>query len=142
MEKIVNVDGKEVRFVANARTPRLYRTKMRRDIIRDLNQLKSAFDKALSLIKLPHPGPDAAPEEVEKYNQAVEEKQLSVLDLQIFEDVSFIMAWQAAKDDPTFPKTADEWLENFKTFSIYKILPDILELWGLNNETTSTPKNP
>ena len=34
--------------------------------------------------------------------------------------------------DPTIPKTIDEWLEEFDMFSIYEILPEILELWGTN----------
>ena len=34
--------------------------------------------------------------------------------------------------DPTIPGTIDEWLEEFEMFSIYEILPEILELWGTN----------
>ena len=34
--------------------------------------------------------------------------------------------------DPTIPKTIDEWLDQFEMFSIYEILPQILELWGSN----------
>lgn len=33
-----------------------------------------------------------------------------------------------------------EWLEQFQTFSIYQILPAILELWNLNEETQSKAK--
>ena len=33
------------------------------------------------------------------------------------------------------PDTPDEWLENFNTFSIYQILPQLIELWGLNVQT-------
>ena len=29
----------------------------------------------------------------------------------------------------------DEWLEQFNTFSIYEILPQLIDLWGLNVET-------
>ena len=39
------------------------------------------------------------------------------------------MAWHA---DPSIPETIDEWLEDFEMFSIYEILPEILELWGDN----------
>ena len=28
--------------------------------------------------------------------------------------------------------TPEEWLDNFNTFSIYQVLPKIIELWGLN----------
>ena len=34
--------------------------------------------------------------------------------------------------DPSIPKTIDEWLDQFDMFSIYQVLPQILELWGDN----------
>lgn len=36
--------------------------------------------------------------------------------------------------------TAMDWLEQFNTFSIYQILPAILELWNMNEETKSQAK--
>ena len=39
------------------------------------------------------------------------------------------MAYHA---DPSIPKTIDEWLDQFEMFSIYQVLPEILELWGSN----------
>ena len=33
------------------------------------------------------------------------------------------------------PDTADEWLDEFSTFSIYQVLPKVIELWGLNVQT-------
>ena len=37
--------------------------------------------------------------------------------------------------DPSIPKTIDEWLDQFEMFSIYQVLPEILELWGSNMMT-------
>ena len=54
---------------------------------------------------------------------------MQIDDLEIFENVAYIMAYHA---DPTIPKTIDEWLDEFEMFSIYQILPEILELWGSN----------
>ena len=54
---------------------------------------------------------------------------LDIDDLEIFENVAYIMAWHA---DPSIPGTIDEWLEDFEMFSIYEILPEILKLWGDN----------
>ena len=34
--------------------------------------------------------------------------------------------------DPTIPGTIEEWLDEFEMFSIYQVLPEILELWGAN----------
>lgn len=35
-------------------------------------------------------------------------------------------------DPENTPKTIDEWLDQFEMFSIYEILPQILDLWGSN----------
>ena len=52
--------------------------------------------------------------------------------VEIFENVAYIMAYHA---DPTIPGTIDEWLDQFEMFSIYQVLPEILELWGTNLQT-------
>lgn len=137
MEKIVVIDGKEVGFRATALTPRLYRHKIGRDIVRDLNQLKRSYDKAIAARKINPPGKEAAEEEIKKYEEALKEAQMSVMDLEIFENAAFIMAKQF---DPSIPDNPDDWLEGFETFSIYEVLPQILTLWQLNQATTSIPK--
>lgn len=38
-------------------------------------------------------------------------------------------------DPAGVPSEPDEWLEQFNTFSIYQILPQLIELWGLNVQT-------
>ena len=48
------------------------------------------------------------------------------------ETIAFIMAKHA---DPSIPDTPEEWLDNFNTFSIYQVLPQLIELWGLNVKT-------
>lgn len=137
MDKIVIIDGKEVGFRATALTPRLYRHKIGRDIIRDLNQLKRNYEKAIDAQNIQKPGKDAIEQQVQDYEQAIQDAQLSVMDLEIFENVAFVMARQY---DQNIPNTPEEWLEGFAVFSIYEILPDILTLWQLNQQTTSTPK--
>ena len=61
---------------------------------------------------------------------------MEIEDLEIFENVAYIMALHA---DPTIPGTIEEWLDQFEMFSIYVILPEILELWGSNLFTDVTP---
>lgn len=39
------IDGKEVGFKATALTPRLYRHRIGRDMIQDLNRLRKAYKK-------------------------------------------------------------------------------------------------
>jgi hypothetical protein len=104
VEKIVNIDGKGVRFKASAAIPRLYRLKFRRDIFKDLTKLEKAYsDKP--------------------------EGGFEIDDLEIFENVAYIMAAHA---DESVPPTINEWLDQFGMFSIYEVLPEILELWGSN----------
>jgi len=38
-------------------------------------------------------------------------------------------------DPQNVPDTPDEWLDQFNTFSIYQILPELIDLWGLNVAT-------
>ncbi len=115
MDKTVEIDGREVKFRATARTPRLYRMVIGRDMIQDMNKLMKAYER-------------------KKQN----DDELDVIDLQIFEDVAYAMARHA--DPDIEQKTADEWLDTFNVFSIYEILPHILELWALNTKQTSTAK--
>lgn len=115
MDKIVKIDGKDIKFRATARTPRLYRALIGRDMIADMNRLQKAFDPSKA-----------------------KESNLDMLDLQIFEDTAYIMARHANPD--MTEKSADEWLDTFDMFSIYEILPQILELWAINTKQTSQSK--
>ena len=137
MDKVISIDGKEVGFRASALTPRLYRHKMGRDIIRDLNQLRRSYEKAIKAQTMKDPGEGATPEQLADYEAEMQDAQLSVMDLEIFENAAFVMARQY---DQTIPNTPEEWLESFNVFSIYEILPQILELWQINQMTTSTSK--
>ncbi len=42
--------------------------------------------------------------------------------------------------DSTVPTDIDEWLDQFDMFSIYEVLPEIIELWGTNMQTDVTVK--
>lgn len=112
-------DGKpiiiEVALKATANIPRMYRIWFRRDIIQDMQELKKAAEKA------------------EK-----EGKEYSIENLSIFENVAYCMARLADLDNT--PHSIDEWLDQFSTFSIYEVLPQILELWEMNLETRSEAK--
>lgn len=141
MEKTIEISGKEVTLKASALVPRLYRFKFGRDLIQDMTELNKKFlavsksqQKREILAKL-------KPEELEKVSpeelQEAAEIAFSAMDLTIFENAAYIMAKHADKNVPDSP---DEWLEQFDMFSIYYVLPHIIELWGLTNRTTSTPK--
>ena len=109
LTKKIEIDGKEVLFRASAAIPRLYRIKFRRDIYKDLAQLKKAVDTSTE-----------------------DGSMLDTFSLELFENIAYMMAKHA---DATIPDTPEEWLEDFNTFSIYQVLPQIIELWGLNIES-------
>lgn len=50
--------------------------------------------------------------------------------LEMFENIAYIMAKHAEPDK--VPDSPEEWLDEFNTFSIYQVLPEIIKLWGLN----------
>ena len=124
-EKTVIIDGVERKMRASALIPRLYRFHFHRDIIRDMSQLRRGYEKSQSI-------PDNASEEER------EDAELSAVDLEIFENIAWLMLKHGGEDIPDSP---DEWLENIEgIFSVYEIMPTIIELWGENQITTSTPK--
>lgn len=107
MTKKINIDGKDVMFKASAAIPRIYRLKFHRDIYKDLRDLEKAVDSS-----------------------SEEQSSLDLFSLEMFENIAFIMAKHA---DPTaVPDSPEDWLDGFNTFSIYQVLPEIIELWGLN----------
>ena len=104
--KNLEIDGKQVPFKASAAIPRIYRIKFGRDIYKDLSALEKAVGK-----------------------DKEESSSLDLFSLEMFENIAYVMAKHA---DPTIPDTPEEWLDEFNTFSIYQILPQLIELWGLN----------
>lgn len=107
--KKINIDDKEVAFKASAAIPRIYRLKFQRDIYKDLHSLEKALGDSKE-----------------------DNSNLDLFSLEMFENIAYIMAKHA---DGTIPDTPEEWLDDFNTFSIYQVLPQLIELWGLNVKT-------
>ena len=126
MDKTITIDGREITFRATARTPRLYRMLTGRDMITDMSKLRKSFIKAQKNKKKENDEDDSGT------------FGLSTSDLIIFEDSAYVMARHANPDIEQ--QTPDDWLDTFNMFDIYDILPEIMDLWNLNNATTSEPK--
>ena len=109
LTKTIEIDGKQVPFKASAAIPRIYRIKFHRDVYKDLAALEKAVGK-----------------------NAEENSNLDMFSLEMFENIAYVMAKHA---DSGIPDTPEEWLDEFNTFSIYQILPQLIELWGLNVKT-------
>ena len=105
----IEIDGQDVLFKASAAIPRIYRLKFQRDIYKDLRILKKSIGEGDE-----------------------ENSNLDLFSLEMFENIAYTMAKHA---DPQIPNEVDEWLDGFNTFSIYQVLPQLIELWGLNVKT-------
>ena len=109
IKQTIEIDGKQVPFRASAAIPRIYRMKFQRDIYKDLASLEKAISK-----------------------ETEEVSNLDMFSLEMFENIAYVMAKHA---DPDIPDDPVEWLDGFNTFSIYQVLPKLIELWGLNVQT-------
>ena len=110
----IEIDGKEVAFKASAAIPRIYRLKFQRDIYKDIAQLEKSLG-----------------------DNTEEESNLDLFSLEMFENIAFIMAKHA---DPSIPDEVEDWLDEFNTLSIYQVLPQLIELWGMNIKTDAEAK--
>ena len=106
LKREIEICGKKVAFRSSATIPRLYRAKFKRDIFKDLSKLEKSYK-----------------------DNSTEGAAFQIEDLEILENVAYIMAFHA---DNSIPGTIEEWLDQFEMFSIYEIMPQLLELWGDN----------
>ncbi len=112
--KKIKIDDREVAFKASAAIPRIYRLKFQRDIYKDLSVLEKAVG-----------------------SNDEKESNLDLFSLEMFENIAYIMAKHA---DANIPDTPEEWQDEFSTFSIYQVLPELIKLWGLNVQTDAQSK--
>lgn len=114
VKRNIEIDGKEVAFKASAAIPRIYRLKFGRDIYRDLASLEKSVGE-----------------------NEEGESNLDLFSLEMFENIAYVMAKHA---DTSIPDSPEDWLDEFNTLSIYQILPQLIELWGLNVKTDAEAK--
>ena len=62
---------------------------------------------------------------------------MDTFSLEMFENIAYITAKHA---DNSIPETVEDWLDQFNTFSIYQVLTELIELWGLNLKTDAEAK--
>lgn len=114
LKREIEICGKKIPLRSSATVPRLYRAKFKRDIFKDLSKLEKSYK-----------------------GKTEDGDEFQIDDLEIFENVAYIMAYHA---DNSIPASIDDWLDQFDMFSIYEVLPQILELWGDNLATEVAAK--
>lgn len=121
LEKKVEIEGREYTMRTSALIPRLYRGHFGRDMITDMRSLIKAYKDREAAMQL-----------------GIEPDSFAVPDLEVFENVAWLMLHYAGEDVGDGP---DEWLETLDgIFDIYKAMPTVLELWNAENKTTSVPR--
>ncbi len=128
MQKVIEVEeGRSVNFKASAFSPIMYnRLFPGRDFLKDMDALKTAHED--------------------------KEDTFEMSDYEHFSRIAYLFAYQGLAPSPRqtqeqkefleqYPSTW-EWIDSFDTFSIYQILPEIMELWYKNEKQISKSKNP
>ena len=111
-----------IKFAASAGTPRRYRKKFGKDIYKDFAEISKDLSRQTAA-----------------HDDSVVVSSLSPDTLEAFENIAYIMALQA--DPKGVPDNPDDWLDSIDgTFSFWMILPQLMELWGLNVQELSVPK--
>lgn len=128
MQKIIEIEkGRSLNFKASAFSPIVYNKLFRkRDFLKDMEVLKSMNDKEDASFDMEH--------------------------YEYFVRIAYTFAYQGMAPTPReteeqkefrrkYPDAWD-WIDSFSTFSIYEILPEIIDLWYQNEETMAKSKNP
>ena len=97
MEKILTIDGRQVKFKSTGAFLLRYKAQFGRDALQDIFKLQDAVDSKNRI------------------------KNISALDLEVLYD----LAWTLAKTaDPNIPPPM-EWLDEFSEFPLMDIIPEI-----------------
>lgn len=113
MEKILTIDGRQVKFKSTGAFLLRYKAQFGRDAIQDIFKLQSAIDL-----------------------KTKELKDVSALDLEVF----YNLVWTLAKTaDPNIPPPL-EWLDSFSEFPLVEIIPEVMDLIMASLQSTAKSK--
>ena len=100
MEKILTIDGRQVKFKSTGAFLLRYKAQFGRDALQDIFRLQSAIDNKGQM------------------------KNIDTLDLEVF----YNLIWTLAKTaDPSIPPPL-EWLDEFSEFPLMDIIPEIVDM--------------
>jgi hypothetical protein len=112
MEKILTIDGRQVRFKSTGAFLLRYKAQFGRDALQDIFKLQDAVDSKNRI------------------------KNIDALDLEVF----YNLVWTLAKTaDPSIPPPL-EWLDTFGEFPLAEIVPEVIDLIFSSLGTTVEPK--
>jgi len=109
MEKILNIDGRQVKFKSTGAFLLRYKAQHGRDALKDIYKLDEALEDGIN-------------DETGEKEKVI--KDIDALNLEIFYDIVWTLAKTA---DPSIPPPM-EWLDTFSEFPLIEILPELLDL--------------
>lgn len=112
MEKILTIDGRQVKFKSTGAFILRYKAQFGRDALQDIFKLQNAIDN----------------------NGQIQD--VSALDLEIIYNLVWVLAKTA---DPSIPPPM-EWLDTFGEFPLAEIVPEVIDLIFSSLGTTVEPK--
>ena len=100
MEKIITIDGRQVKFKSTGAFLLRYKAQFHRDALKDIYKMQSIINEE---------------------NQITD---IDALDLEVFYDLLWTLAMTADKNiDPPL-----EWLDGFDEFPLMDIIPEVMDL--------------
>lgn len=103
MEKIIKIDGKDVKFKSTGATPIKYKKQFGRDFFADIFKMDSLANAVIGK---------------KKNTNKIED-----LDMDVFYNICWVLA-KGANDIPPL----EEWLESFDSFPLVEIMGELNEL--------------
>lgn len=101
MEKILNIDGRQVKFKSTGAFLLRYKAQFKRDAIQDIFKLANAINEETNEIT-----------------------NIEALDLEVF----YNLVWTLAKTADNTIDPPMEWLDGFSEFPLMEIIPEVTEL--------------
>ena len=142
MQKIVEIDGKQVLLESNAATPMKYKKQFGKDYFSELFKLLKSIGARMP--KTAAAADDKAVETPNSEREGKNQKTVEVFDLEAmswesldrldFEPL-YNIVWTLAKTADKSLPDPETWLEGFDTFPLMDILTDAVELIGHSIES-------
>lgn len=119
MEKTIVIDGKPIRFKSTAATPLRYKAQFKKDFFAEIMKM-GAIEKLGNLNK----------------QDKIRLEDLDRLDFDVFYNIAWVMAKTA---DPSIPDPMS-WLDQFESFPMIEIIPELMDLIMANFHTETKKK--
>lgn len=101
MEKILNIDGRNVKFKSTGAFLLKYKSQFGRDALQDIFKLQNAIDLKTNKVK-----------------------NIEALDLEVF----YNLIWTLAKTADNTIDPPMEWLDTFSEFPLMDIIPEVIDM--------------